>query len=102
MWLVGTARDRRPTIRAQVACGLAAAPLFITVFTLIGARRPGYDWRRDPVSSLGIGQEGWPQRANFALTGSLFLVAAVGLRRCPRRSVGSHAVPALVGAAASG
>jgi hypothetical protein len=34
-------KNKRPTLRAQVACGVVAAPLFITAFTAIGAKRPG-------------------------------------------------------------
>jgi hypothetical membrane protein len=99
---VGATWDKRTTIRTQLVCGVVAAPIFITAFTAIGAQRVGYDWRRDPVSCLGIGQEGWQQRANFGLTGVLSLLAASGLRKSHRRSVGSRAVPALVAAAGVG
>ena len=85
-----------------MACGVGSAPLFIATFTAIGAKRPGYDWRRHPVSSLGIGEQGWPQRANFALTGVLYLFAALGLRQCVRDSAGPRVVPALVAAAGVG
>jgi hypothetical protein len=99
---VGITKDKRTTIRTQVACGVVAAPLFITAFTALGRERPGYDWRRDPVSSLSIGEHGFPQRANFGLAGVLYLFAALGLRQCPRRNVGPRAVPALVAAAGVG
>jgi hypothetical protein len=99
---MGITKNNRRTIRAQVTCGVLAGPLFITAFTAIGAKRPGYDWRRDPVSSLGIGEQGWPQCANFGLAGVLYLLGASGLRQCPRPSVGARAVPALVAAAGVG
>ncbi len=99
---MGMAKDRHLTVRAELACGVVAAPIFITAFTAIGAKRLGYDWRRDPVSSLGIGEQGWPQRANFGLAGVLYLLAALGLRQCPGRAAGPRAVPALVGAAGVG
>jgi hypothetical protein len=54
------------------------------------------------VSSLGAGRHGWLQSSNFILTGSLYVVAASGLARCPRRIVGSRLVPLLVGAAGVG
>jgi hypothetical protein len=76
--------------------------LFVSAFTVIGARRTGYDWTRDPVSSLAIGSPGWRQRANFMVTGALYLLAASRLARCPRRIVGPAAVPLLVGAAGAG
>lgn len=77
--------------------GALAGPLFVAAFTAIGAKRPGYDWRRLPVSSLACGRHGWPQRANFILTGSLYCCAARELGRAPARRVGPRAVPLLVG-----
>jgi hypothetical protein len=102
MPLMSTADLRSPTVRARVALGAIAGPLFVSAFTAIGARRAGYDWRRHAVSSLGAGHPGWPQRSNFMLTGSLYLVAASGLARCPRQVVGARVVPVLVGAAGAG
>jgi hypothetical protein len=48
------------------------------------------------VSSLADGRGGWSQRANFALTGALYCIAAHGLARSPKRSVGPRVVPALI------
>ena len=81
---------------AQIMCGVLAGPLFVSAFTVIGARRPGYDWQRHAVSSLAVGRRGWLQRANFILAGVLYSCAARGLGRCTRRSVGPRAIPALV------
>ena len=67
--------------------------MFITALAAIGARRLGYDWRRDPVRSLGIGAQRWPQRANFGLAGVLTLLASSGLRHCPRGTVGPGQSP---------
>jgi hypothetical protein len=88
-------------VPARVALGAIAGPLFVSALTVIGARF-GYDWRRHAVSSLAIGSLGWLQRSNFVLTGSLYLIGASGLRRCPRRIVGPALVPVLVGAAGVG
>jgi len=77
-------------------CGALAGPLFVTAFTVIGAARRRYDWRRYPVSSLAIGRHGWQQRINFILAGVLYLCAAAGLARFDRRRIGPGAVPALV------
>ncbi|MGH2893732.1 MAG: DUF998 domain-containing protein [Solirubrobacteraceae bacterium] len=81
--------------RRQTVCGVVAGPVFISVFTVLGARRAGYDWRRHAVSSLAAGRDGWVQRANFMLVGCLYCIAARGLARGPRRVVGSALVPAL-------
>ena len=86
----------------QVASGAVAGPVFVAVFTLIGAARSGYDWRRHTVSSLACGRQGWWQRANFILTGVLWCAAARGLGRAPRSAVGPRIVPALVAAAGAG
>ena len=43
-------------VATEVACGVVAGPLFGGSFTVIGARRAGYDWRRHAVSSLGLRQ----------------------------------------------
>jgi Protein of unknown function (DUF998) len=88
--------------RAKTACGVVAAPLFVTAFTAIGARRTGYDWRRHAVSSLGDGREGWTQRANFLLVGGLYCLAARGLAQSSRRTVGPRVVPALMFGAGAG
>ena len=81
---------------AQILCGALAGPLFVTAFTAIGAARLGYDWRRYPVSSLGIGRQGWRQRTTFILAGVLYSCAAAGLGRSDRRRIGPRAVPALI------
>jgi hypothetical protein len=88
---------RSPRKRStQILCGAFAGPLFVAAFTVIGASRRGYDWRRYPVSSLAIGRQGWQQRINFILAGVLYLCAAAGLGRSDRRRIGPRAVPALV------
>ena len=83
-------------VRAKIACGIVAAPVFVSTFTVAGARRPGYDSRRHAVSSLSDGPGGWTQRVNFIVAGALYCVAARGLAQSPRRAVGPSVVPALV------
>lgn len=61
-------------------CGVLGSALFVAAFFIQGAFRPGYDWLRNPVSSLSIGEAGWIQVANFISTGSLFVLCAIGLR----------------------
>jgi Protein of unknown function (DUF998) len=83
-------------VPTEIACGVVAGPLFVSSFTVIGARRVGYDWRRHAVSSLAAGEGGWAQRANFVLTGALYCIAAHGLARSPRRAGASRVVRALI------
>lgn len=89
-------------MKAKIACGVVAGPVFVGAFTVLGARREGYDWRRHAVSSLGVGREGWGQRANFVLVGGLYCVAARSLARSSSRVVGPAIVPMLVFAAGVG
>jgi Protein of unknown function (DUF998) len=89
-------------VEVKAACGAVAAPVFVSLFTVIGARRAGYDWRRHAVSSLAVDREGWTQRANFIVAGVLYCVAAQGLAQSPKKAVGSSVVPAIVLAAGVG
>lgn len=59
--------------------GLVGAPLFVAVFVAEGVRRRGYDWLRQPISTLALGEAGWVQRSNFLVTGLLLLGPAVAL-----------------------
>lgn len=88
-------------LRACLCCGALAAPVFVSAFTAIGASRPDYDWRRYPVSSLALGQQGWLQRCNFIVVGVLYCCAAKGLRHASRQRVGPR-VPTLVASAGLG
>ncbi|OBJ47856.1 hypothetical protein A9W95_05840 [Mycobacterium sp. 1423905.2] len=92
----------RRVLNAQLLCGVLAGPLFVTVFTVIGAARRGYDWRCHPVSALAIGRHGWRQRTNFIVTGIFYLCAAAGLGGVDRRRVGPRIVPALAAGAGVG
>ncbi|MFH8616765.1 DUF998 domain-containing protein [Streptomyces sp. NPDC017979] len=89
-------RGRRRTsgIRALLATGAAAGPLFVSAFAVQGALRAHYDGRRHPVSSLALGPYGRVQTANFLTTGALTLALAEGLRRAPGQ--GATWVPRLV------
>jgi hypothetical protein len=73
----------------------------VAVFLVEGAVREGYRPGRHPVSSLAIGPRGWIQAGNFAVAGTLFLAAAVGLGRAGDPAV-SAVAPALIGAAGAG
>lgn len=75
-----TGRDDRLT-RALLACGMVGPLLFILVFLVEEATRPGYSIVRNFVSSLALGPGGWAQVANFLVCGVLTLAFVVGLRR---------------------
>jgi uncharacterized protein DUF998 len=88
--------------RGLLCCGLAAGPAFVTTFLVEGVTRDGYRPSRHPVSSLALGPRGWIQTANFAVTGTLVLAGAAGLRRAGDHALGTRAGRALIGAAGIG
>jgi hypothetical membrane protein len=63
------------------ACGVAGPILFMLVFLVEGALRPGYRPWRHFVSLLARGDRGWVQAGNFMLCGGLSLAFAAGLAR---------------------
>jgi len=89
-------------VRLLLLCGAIAGPLFIVIFLILGASRPGYDARRQPVSALAMGPLGWTQRMNFIVTAVLMLSGAVGLHLALTPRAGSTWGPVLVGVYAAG
>jgi Protein of unknown function (DUF998) len=85
----------KPVARALLCCGAAAGPLFVTVFSVEGAKRKDYKPLRHPVSSLSLGPRGWVQVANFAAAGTLYLAGAAGLSRTLDPVLGNRLGPAL-------
>ncbi len=67
-------------IRLLLACGAIGPLLFIVVFLIEGAARPGYSVWQDAVSALSLGEGGWMQITNFIVCGVLVLGFAIGLR----------------------
>ncbi|TMR14889.1 DUF998 domain-containing protein [Nonomuraea turkmeniaca] len=88
--------------RALLACGAVAGPLFIVLVLIQDYTRPGFDPRRQPLSLLSLGDLGWIQVANFVVTGALYVVSAVGMRRVLRHGRGRAWGPLLIGAFGTG
>jgi Protein of unknown function (DUF998) len=86
--------------KALLGSGALAGPVFTVGWIVAGATRVNYDPLRHPISSLSIGELGWPQTANFMVTGLLTLAFAFGLRRLPLE--GSTWGPLLIGLIAVG
>lgn len=59
--------------------GAAGAALFVAVFLIDGATRPGYSPRHHTVSALAHGPRGWVQTTNFLVGGTAILAAAIAL-----------------------
>jgi hypothetical protein len=93
---------KRSTTRSLLACGVVGPPLFVAVFLIDGATRPGYDPWRQWISHLSLGDRGWLGTANLLLFGLLMLCFSVGLRRALRSGKGSTWGPGLLAAFGAG
>ncbi len=91
------ALGRNPATTFLIACGAIGPLLFILVFLIEGATRPGYSVWHNYVSSLSLSDQGWMQIANFLVCGLLMLCFAVGLRQVLRPGRGSVWGPILLG-----
>src|SRR4051812_43382380 len=78
-------------LRRAAAAGMSAPVLFVTVFTVEGARRPGYSPLSRFVSELSLGPAGWVQVLNFLVTGALVVVFGRGLALYSRSGAASRA-----------
>src|SRR5437763_14863671 len=87
--------DEQQANRVLLACGVIGPPLFVIVFLIEGATRPGYSAWRHYVSQLSLGEGGWIQIANFLLCGLLSLCFALGLRRTLQGGTGATWGPLL-------
>ncbi|HJT58664.1 MAG TPA: DUF998 domain-containing protein [Ktedonobacteraceae bacterium] len=83
--------------RILIACGAIGSILFILVFLVEGAIRPGYSAWHNFVSDLSQGNQGWVQIANFLICGVLMLCFALGLRQVLRSGKGAVWGPLLLG-----
>ncbi|HEU5437934.1 MAG TPA: DUF998 domain-containing protein [Ktedonobacterales bacterium] len=86
-----------PSTRWLLAGGVIGPVLFVLVFLVEGATRPGYSAWRNFVSQLSLSDQGWEQVANFLICGVLCLGFAIGLRRILRSGKGSIGGPILLG-----
>jgi hypothetical protein len=80
-----------------LTAGVVGPLLFMVVFLIEGATRPGYDSSRMFVSQLATGPGGWMQVANFYMCGLLVTALAIGLRWTLAGSRGSIGGPVLLG-----
>ncbi|GLF95039.1 DUF998 domain-containing protein [Streptomyces yaizuensis] len=79
--------------RALLGAGAAAAPVWTVVALTQAVTREGFDITRHPLSVLSNGALGWIQIANFAVTGTLMALGAIGLRRTLRGTPGGTWAP---------
>ncbi len=63
----------------SLTSGVVGTALFIVIFLVDGATRPGYHPTRHAVSALALGSRGWIQTTNFVVCGLLIAGSAPGL-----------------------
>jgi hypothetical protein len=83
--------------RALLAGGVVGPVLFIVVFLMEDATRPGYRPSQDMVSALSLSNQGWEQIANFLICGVCLLIFAFGLQQTSRTGIGRVWGPVLMG-----
>lgn len=89
--------ETAPSTKWLLACGVIGPLLFVLVFLVEGATRPGYSAWRNFVSQLSLSDQGWEQIVNFLICGVLCLGFAIGLRRVLRSGKGATGGPILLG-----
>ncbi|MFF7443458.1 DUF998 domain-containing protein [Streptomyces sp. NPDC008122] len=86
-----------PASRRAVVSGVVAGPLFLAAGLAQGVARDGFDFTRNAISQLALGEAGRIQTAVFVLTGALLIAGATALRRTLRGGPGGTWGPVLVG-----
>jgi hypothetical protein len=76
--------------------GMVASILFVTIFTLEGWFRPGYNPTSMFISELSLGPRGYIQIANFIVTGVLFVIFALGVAAEFREKKASKVPPLIL------
>jgi hypothetical protein len=84
--------------QALLACGAVGAGVFLVVFHVDAAVRPGFEFLRHGPSLLMTGDLGWIEITNFVASGVLMLAYAAGLRRALASGPGARWGPLLMGA----
>uniref|UniRef100_A0AAU2JNR4 DUF998 domain-containing protein n=1 Tax=Streptomyces sp. NBC_00049 TaxID=2903617 RepID=A0AAU2JNR4_9ACTN len=78
----------RPVTRTLLGCAAVAGPLFLGIGIVQGLTRDGFDFTRNAISQLSLGDPGWIQVTAFFVAGALLIAGAVGV------SGALHGVPA--------
>ncbi|REJ08089.1 DUF998 domain-containing protein [Microbacterium bovistercoris] len=61
--------------------GVVAGPFYLVFGLILALTREGFDLSAHALSLLTLGEGGWPQTLNFALTGIMVVVAGWGMLR---------------------
>jgi hypothetical protein len=81
--------DRAAAVtRSMLGWGVVAGPFYVTIGLILALTREGFDFARHPLSVLMLGDGGWMQITNLALSGVMVLVAGIGAARAGARGTG--------------
>lgn len=83
--------------RLLLAGGVVAGPLFLAMGLAQGLTRDGFDFSRNALSQLSLGDLGWIQVTAFLVAGFLVIAGATGMRQLLRGSPGGTWAPRLIG-----
>lgn len=84
-----TGPDRSAAVtRSLPGWGVVAGPFYVVFGVVLAVTRPGFDLARHALLLLTLGDLGWLQRGNLALTGLMVLSAAAGIIRAIRNGRG--------------
>lgn len=72
--------DRRAAVtRSMLGWGVVAGPFYLGFGVILALTREGFDLSRHALSLLTLGEGGWLQVLNFALTGIMVIIAGWGM-----------------------
>jgi hypothetical protein len=81
--------DRAAAVtRSMLGWGVVAGPFYLVVGLILALTREGFDFSQHPLSVLMLGEGGWMQVTNLALSGLMVFVAGVGMARASARGTG--------------
>jgi hypothetical membrane protein len=82
--------------KSLLGYGVIAGPVYVVASVTQGLLRDGFDLSRHAWSQLALGDAGWIQATNLAVTGLMTIAAAAGLRRALRTGPGATWAPWLL------
>jgi hypothetical protein len=74
--------------RSMLGWGVVAGPFYLVIGLVLALTREGFDFAQHPLSVLMLGEGGWTQITNLAVSGVMVLVAGVGMARVGARGTG--------------
>lgn len=81
--------DRSAAVaRSLLGWGVVAGPFYVVVGMVLALTRPDFDLTRHALSLLMLGEHGWMQQADAALSALMVLAAAYGVLRTIRSGRG--------------